>query len=185
MKKIVILASGSGSNTKNLLEYFKNKPSIQISMIISNKRNAGVFDKVQKFKIPSLWINKKTYNNNYLLVLLKSIKPDLIVLAGFLLKIPITIIESFENKIINIHPSILPLYGGKGMYGFKIHELVKKNRDKFSGITIHFVNNEYDKGLIIFQEKVKIENSDSIEMISKKVQKLEHYHYPRVIENLL
>ncbi len=185
MKKIVILASGSGSNTKNLIEYFKNNPSIQISMIISNKRNAGVFDKVQKFKIPSLWINNETYNNNYLLVLLKSIQPDLIVLAGFLLKIPITIIESFEKKIINIHPSILPLYGGKGMYGFKIHELVKKNRDKFSGITIHFVNNEYDKGLIIFQEKVKIENSDSIEMISKKVQKLEHYHYPRVIENLL
>lgn len=185
MKKIIILASGSGSNTKNIIEYFKNMPSIEISMVISNKRNAGVFEKIEKYKIPTLYINNESYKKNHLLVLLENIKPDLIILAGFLLKIPISIINSFKKKIINIHPSLLPLYGGKGMYGSKIHQLVKKNEDKFSGITIHFVNDEYDKGLIIFQKKIKLNISDSVEIISKKVQELEHYHYPRVIENLL
>tara|TARA_B100001057_G_scaffold336223_1_gene336996 strand:- start:467 stop:1024 length:558 start_codon:yes stop_codon:yes gene_type:complete len=185
MKKIIILASGSGSNTKNIIEYFENRPSIEISMVISNKRNAGVFKKVEKYKIPTIYIDKEFYKKNYLFILLENIQPDLIILAGFLLKIPISIINSFKKKIINIHPSILPLYGGKGMYGTKIHHLVKKNKDKFSGITIHFVNDEYDKGLIIFQKKVKLKKSDSVEIISKKVQELEHYYYPREIENLL
>tara|TARA_B110000263_G_scaffold232752_1_gene229048 strand:+ start:128 stop:685 length:558 start_codon:yes stop_codon:yes gene_type:complete len=185
MKKVIILASGSGTNAQNIIEYFSSNNNITISLVISNNRNAGVFNRISKFKIPSFWLNREAFDNKYLNILFSQEKPDLIVLAGFLWKIPNSLIKEFRNKIINIHPALLPLYGGKGMYGKNIHEIVKKNGDKFTGITIHYVNEEYDKGLILFQEKTSIDSLDSVDDIVVKIQILEHFHYPRIIEKLL
>lgn len=185
MKKIVILASGNGSNAESIIRYFKPKKKIKISYIISNKTDAYVLDRAKKHNIPHLVIKNKRFNENKTFDFFKEIKPDLIVLAGFLIKIPINIINNFSNKIVNIHPSLLPLHGGKGMYGMKVHESVKKYNDCVSGITIHYVNENYDEGEIIFQKKIKINKSDSVKIISEKVKIIEHKFYPKVIESLL
>tara|TARA_B100001996_G_scaffold380192_1_gene367211 strand:- start:1124 stop:1696 length:573 start_codon:yes stop_codon:yes gene_type:complete len=185
MKKIAILASGGGSNAESILKHFSLNKTISVSMVISNKRNAGVFDRAEKYNVPCLWLNddalKKKILSNYLF----KVKPDLIVLAGFLLKISSELIREFPRKIINIHPSLLPSYGGKGMFGDNVHKIVKKNGETQTGITIHYVNEEYDKGEIIFQKKVNISKNDSVNDISKKVQALEHLYYSRIIEKLL
>ena len=140
MKKIVILASGNGSNAESIIRYFKPQKKIKISYIISNKKDAYVLDRAKKHNIPHLFIENNRFNENKTIDFFKKIKPDLIVLAGFLIKVPINIINNFSSKIVNIHPSLLPSYGGKGMYGIKVHENVKKNNDIISGITIHYVN---------------------------------------------
>ena len=146
MKKIVILASGNGSNAESIIRYFKPQKKIKISHIISNKKDAYVLDRAKKHNIPYLVIENNRFDEIKTIDFFKEIKPDLIVLAGFLIKIPINIINNFSSKIINIHPSLLPLHGGKGMYGIKVHESVKKNNDSISGITIHYVNENYDEG---------------------------------------
>ena len=186
MKSIVLLASGSGSNVENIARYFEDHPAIAIEAVFTNKRDAFVLDRCKKLNISALYFNRSAFNpSGYLLKLLKCMNPDLIVLAGFLWKIPSELVRAFEGRIINIHPALLPKYGGKGMYGMKVHEEVKANADNESGITIHYVNEYYDEGGIIFQASVQLEESDSPEDIAKKVHELEYQHYPRVIEELL
>jgi phosphoribosylglycinamide formyltransferase 1 len=181
---LAILASGAGSNADKICTYFKGHPTIRVELIITNRSNAGVlqiasFHEVESFVIPrSEW-----YDQNNVSFLLESRKITHIILAGFLLLIPEWLIEDYRGRIINIHPALLPNYGGKGMYGMNVHQRVKAAGDLVSGITIHQVDEHYDNGDIIFQEKVELTAEDTPEEIAKKVLKLEHYHYPRVIED--
>ncbi|WP_108422420.1 phosphoribosylglycinamide formyltransferase [Flagellimonas amoyensis] len=186
MKQIVILASGSGSNAENIITYFKEKPLATVSAVLSNKHTAKVLDRCDRLEVPAFYFNKIAFTKSDAVVeALKSLQPDLIVLAGFLWKIPSNIIEAFPNKIINIHPALLPKYGGKGMYGAKVHQAVKENGETETGITIHYVNEHYDEGAIIFQSKTAVEPSDNPDSIAEKVHQLEYEHFPKVIEKLL
>lgn len=186
MKSIVLLASGSGTNVENIARYFEGHKDISIEAVFTNKRDAFVLDRCKELNISALYFNKSAFGpSGCLLEILKCINPDLIVLAGFLWKIPSEMVEVFSGKIINIHPALLPKYGGKGMYGKKVHEAVKSSGDKESGITIHYVNEYYDEGGIVFQASVQLEESDRPEDIAEKVHQLEYDHFPRVIEELL
>lgn len=180
---LAILASGNGSNADKISTYFKSHPSIKVELIITNKANAGVLQIASFHEIESVVIPKSEwYDQNNVSFLLESRNITHIILAGFLLLLPEWLIEDYRGKIINIHPALLPNYGGKGMYGMHVHQRVKEAGDHFSGITIHHVDEHYDKGDIIFQEKVKLASEDTAVDIAKKVLQLEHYHYPRVIE---
>jgi len=185
MKKICILASGDGSNTENIIKYFKDNENIKIAIVASNKLHARVLNRAKKHNIESFYFTQAQLTSGLLLEKLLSIRVDFIVLSGFLLKIPQLIISEFHNKIINIHPSLLPLYGGKGMYGIHVHRAVSESNDTLSGITIHFVNKNYDEGKIIFQAKCEIKSTDSVKDIIKKVRSLEHKFYPRIIKNII
>ena len=186
MKSIVLLASGSGTNVENIARYFEGHKAIAIDAVFTNKRDALVLDRCKNLNISALYFNRTAFNpSGCLLEILRCMNPDLIVLAGFLWKIPSEMVQAFEGKIINIHPALLPKYGGKGMYGMKVHEEVKSNKDKESGITIHYVNEYYDEGGIIFQASVPIDESDNPDDIANKVHELEYRHFPRVIEELL
>ena len=184
-KKIVLFASGNGTNVENILNYFKNNNRVSFLKVFTNNSKALVLKKIAHFGIKSRCFNNIELKEDLIFKELKLLNPDLIVLAGFLLKIPTSIINYFQNKIINIHPSLLPNYGGKGMYGINVHKAVKMNNEKKSGITIHYVDNGYDTGKIIFQKEVKISKLDSVEDISNKVHNLELEHFPRVIELIL
>ena len=182
---ILIFASGNGSNAENIITYFQNK-AIDINwMIITNNSNAGVIQRSIKMGIPFLVFNKKDFYENMFLKKISLINPKLIILAGFLLKIPENLIKKFNNKIINIHPSLLPKYGGKGMYGMNVHSEVIKNREAESGISIHYVNNQYDEGKIIFQKSTKIIYPSNAENLSKKIHELEMKYFPEIIEKLI
>ena len=185
IKNIVVFASGSGSNAIKIYEYFQKDKSVNIEALYCNKKSAPVIQKFQNFGIKTIIFEKNKLEDGGVLKSLLKLNPSLIILAGFLLKMPEEIIRNFKNRIINIHPALLPSYGGKGMYGIKIHRRVVENNELFSGLTIHYVNKEYDKGAIIFQEKVELSKNDSAETLSKKILKLEHLHYPKVIEKLL
>jgi phosphoribosylglycinamide formyltransferase 1 len=186
MKRLAIFASGSGTNAQAIVDYFKNKEKYVVKLILSNKSDAYVLERAKSLNIPSLVFDKDTfYNSHKILHLLEKEQIDLVILAGFLWLIPDYLITNFPNKIINIHPALLPNYGGKGMYGLRVHEAVIKNHDAETGITIHFVNNEYDRGKIIFQAKCKVESNDTAETIANKVHKLEYEFYPKVIEKIL
>ena len=186
MKSIVLFASGSGSNVENIVHYFDANPDVSISCVLSNKKDAKVFERCNRLNINALYFNKHSfYNSDCVLNILKSLSPDLIVLAGFLWKIPDNLINSYPHKIINIHPALLPKYGGKGMYGMHVHESVKDNNESETGITIHYVNENYDEGAIIKQAKVALSPKDTPEMIAKKVHQLEYEHFPKVIEQVL
>jgi len=184
-KKVIIFASGSGSNALKIFEYFNNNQNIIIDSIYCNNPRASVIKVFQKLSIKTVLFNKKELYESAFLEAIISTNPDLIVLAGFLLKIPEKMVSVFENRIINIHPSLLPKYGGKGMYGLNIHKEVILNKEKFSGLTIHYVNKEYDKGAVIFQKKIKINEKETPESLSSKVLKLEHENYPIIIEKIL
>jgi len=184
-KKVIIFASGSGSNALKIFEYFNNNQNIIIDSIYCNNPRANVINVFQKLSIKTVLFNKKELYESAFLEAIISTNPDLIVLAGFLLKIPEKMVSVFENRIINIHPSLLPKYGGKGMYGLNIHKEVLLNKEKFSGLTIHYVNKEYDKGAVIFQKKIKINEKETPESLSSKVLKLEHENYPLIIEKIL
>ena len=184
-KKVIIFASGSGSNALKIFEYFNNNQNIIIDSIYCNNPRANVISIFQKLSIKTVLFNKKELYESAFLEAIISANPDLIVLAGFLLKIPEKMVSAFENRIINIHPSLLPKYGGKGMYGLNIHKEVLLNKEKFSGLTIHYVNKEYDKGAVIFQKKIKINEKETPESLSSKVLKLEHENYPLIIEKIL
>ncbi|WP_190810200.1 phosphoribosylglycinamide formyltransferase [Flagellimonas sp. S3867] len=186
MKRVVILASGSGSNAENIFSYFKRGSTAEVVAILTNKKTAKVLERCERLGIPAYYFNREAFSgsDNFVEVI-KGLKPDLIVLAGFLWKIPIPLINAFSNKIINIHPALLPKYGGKGMYGNKVHQAVKENSDPETGISIHYVNENYDEGAIIFQAKTRVESSDSVDDIAKKVHQLEYEHFPKVIEKLL
>ncbi len=185
MIKIAIFASGSGSNAENIIRYFLNDKNVKITYILSNKRDAFVLERAKKLGINSqVFTNKEMKEQNELLNLLK-VEADFIILAGFLLKVPENIIKAFPNKIINIHPALLPNYGGKGMYGMHVHNAIKKNKETQTGITIHFVNENYDEGAIIYQAKTLITPEDTAEDIAHKVHLLEYEHFPRVIKETI
>jgi phosphoribosylglycinamide formyltransferase-1 len=183
VKKIIILASGGGSNAENIIHYFQKHTSISIDRVLCNNKTAFVFERMDNLGTPCYWFDAS--KENVIIDLLASCQPDLIVLAGYLKKIPPQLIQLFPNKIINIHPALLPKFGGKGMYGMHVHKAVKENGELFSGITIHYVNEHYDEGGVIFQERVAINSDDDPKQIAKKVQALEYAHFPKVIENLL
>ena len=185
MKKLIILASGSGTNAENLVRYFKKHPAIEVDCVLTNRPKAAVLTRCDRLNVAAFYFNKHAFAQGHALDHVKCIDPDLVVLAGFLWKIPKDWIAAFPHKIVNIHPALLPKHGGKGMYGQHVHHAVKKNNDTETGITIHYVNENYDEGNIIFQAKVAVFSGDSVDAISEKVQKLEYEHYPKIIEKLL
>ena len=186
VKHIAIFASGTGTNAQAIINHFKNSSSVKIALIISNKPDAGVLKITEKENIPSIIIDKeKFFRGNAYVDELKEKKIDFIVLAGFLWKIPSALIKAYPNKIINIHPALLPKYGGKGMYGHHVHETVIVNKEKESGITIHFVDELYDHGSIIFQATCSIDENDTADILAGKIHKLEHENFPRVIEEVV
>ncbi|MEJ6794494.1 MAG: phosphoribosylglycinamide formyltransferase [Flavobacteriales bacterium] len=185
-KKIAIFASGSGSNTQSIIEYFQQKENIEIALIMCNKSNAFVVQRAQKLGVKCIVFNSETFKNNLgFLDILSKYEVNWIILAGFLLKIPEYIIEDFQGKIINIHPALLPKYGGKGMYGMNVHRSVIENNETESGISIHYVNKNYDEGKMIFQASCAINAGDSPEDLANKIRLLEHQHYPKVIEETI
>lgn len=183
--KILILASGNGSNAENIINYFRDKFYEIEWCIISNNSKAGVIEKSKKLNVPFLILNKDQFNNDSVLIEIEKFNPSLIILAGFLLKISENIIEKFPNKIINIHPSLLPAYGGKGMYGMNVHNKVIENSERESGITIHYVNKNYDEGQIIFQKKLTIQYPCSSEELAKNIHDLEMEFFPKIIVDLI
>lgn len=186
MKNIAIFASGSGTNAEKIFEYFKERNDVNVAMLFSNNPKAAVLKRADKFNIPTKVFDKHSfYESDEVLDLLREQNIDLIVLAGFLWLIPKPIIRAFKNRIINIHPALLPKYGGKGMYGMRVHEAVIKNKDRESGITIHFVNEYYDDGSIVYQTVCKVDREDTPESLADKVHALEHKFLPSVIDDLL
>ncbi|MDG2371752.1 MAG: phosphoribosylglycinamide formyltransferase [Flavobacteriaceae bacterium] len=183
-KKLILLASGDGSNVENIIKYFKNTPNIEVVLVAGNNKNAYVFERVEPFNIETLVFTKSYFNNKFVNII-ELYHPDLIILAGFLWKIPELWINKYPNKIINIHPSLLPSFGGKGMYGSNVHEAVINSKVKKTGISIHIVNKEYDEGNIIFQAEINVLIEDTPESIARRVQILEKEHFPRVIKEYL
>ena len=186
MKRIVIFASGSGTNAENLIKFFQDRENAAVILVLTNNPYAKVLDRCKILKVSALSFNKIAFTQtNDVLNILKASKPDLIVLAGFLWKFPEFILDEFPNKVINIHPALLPKYGGKGMYGMYVHEAIVTNNETETGITIHYVNQHYDEGTTIFQAKCKVAPSDSAEDIANKIHELEMEYFPKVIEKLL
>lgn len=183
--KIAIFASGTGSNAKAIIEH-SFKANYEVDLIISNKEDAGVLNFSDEFDIDSMIIDKETfYEDDVLLEFLKEREIEYLILAGFLWLIPEYLVNGFQDKIINIHPALLPKHGGKGMFGSKVHQAVFEAKEKESGITIHLVNNEYDQGEILLQKSVDISEEKSAEAIAAKVLKLEHKHFPKLIEKII
>ena len=184
-RKIAIFASGSGSNAQKIVEHFKENSNIEVSLILTNNPAAGVIERARTLHIPVVVFDKTTFITTEKIVqLLQNQQIDLVVLAGFMMLVPKNLVAAFPNKIVNIHPALLPKFGGKGMYGHFVHEAVVAAKEKESGITIHFVNEKYDDGAVILQAKCVVSLTDSPEDVAVKVQVLEHEHYPVVIEKL-
>lgn len=181
--RLAILASGSGTNAERFFTYFKDHDQIEIKLLLSNNPEAYVLKRAEKAGVDSKVFDKKQLNEGEVLRWLKAHKITHLVLAGFLWLIPDNLLKSYPNKIINIHPALLPKYGGKGMYGSKVHEAVKEAQEKETGITIHLVNERYDDGTIIFQSKISLLRADNPEQIAEKVHQLEYQHYPKVVES--
>jgi phosphoribosylglycinamide formyltransferase 1 len=185
-RKIVIFASGSGTNAQRIIEYFSDHPQITVSLVLSNKSDAYVLERARKLNVPSIVFDRHSFNEtNDIIKLLKKEKIDFIVLAGFLWMVPLNLIMAYPGRIINIHPALLPKYGGKGMYGACVHEAVLKSGDKESGISIHYVNEKYDEGNIIFQAKCEVLQNDTPDSLAHRIHQLEYKHYPEVIEKLV
>lgn len=185
-QKIAIFLSGSGSNARNICAYFKNHAQIEVVLLLSNKENSGAKAIGEEFGIPYFIFNKEQfYKTDEVIFKLAHFQIDTLVLAGFLWLIPENLLEKYPDHIINIHPALLPKYGGKGMHGMHVHEAVWQNKEKESGITIHLCNKEYDKGKILFQKSVELHRDDTPEVISKRVLQIEHTFYPKVIEEYL
>lgn len=184
--KIAIFASGSGTNAEEIISYFQDKEDISVALILSNNPKAYVLERAQKHRIPSYVFNREGfYKQRTVDEVLKLNGINFIVLAGFMWLMPERFVKSFPNAIVNIHPALLPKYGGKGMYGSHVHEAVVANKEPESGITIHWVNEEYDKGNIIFQATCELSASDTPDSVAEKVHQLEYKHYARVIENVI
>lgn len=185
-KRIVIFASGSGTNSQNIIEYFQRGKFAKVVHVLSNKKDAKVLERSESLKVKASSFSKEQLMSpEGVLSMLKKDDPDIIILAGFLLKFPDHILRAFPDKVINIHPALLPKYGGKGMYGAHVHAAVVANNENETGITIHFVNENYDEGQVIFQESVALSKSDTPETVAQKVHELEHAYFPQVIETLL
>lgn len=184
--RLAILISGSGTNALNIIGYFKGVKGVEIALLVSNNADSLALQKAKKEGVETRVFNNQTFKKNgEILTILQSYSINFIVLAGFLLKIPQDVVRAFPKKIVNIHPSLLPKFGGKGMYGLHVHQAVIEEREKESGISIHYVNEEYDEGAIIFQAKVSVDSEDSSLSLAKKIQLLEHKHLPKVIERIL
>lgn len=186
MKRLAIFASGSGSNAENIYHYFKYNTEIEVSLILTNNPEAGVIERAKKLDIPFLVFNRSDLNSSgQITEILIEKKIDLIVLAGFLWLVPSSLIDAFPNKIINIHPALLPKYGGRGMYGDYVHQAISNAGETETGITIHYVNEKYDEGAVIFQKSVSIKKGEEPGLIADKVHALEYEFFPKVIEKLL
>jgi phosphoribosylglycinamide formyltransferase-1 len=186
MKRIAIFASGAGSNSEQLILRFKNSSSIQVALIVCNKSEAGVLHLAKKHHVNTLLLEKeKFFRGDSYIPLFEELKIDWIVLAGFLWKIPAALIAHWPQRIINIHPALLPKYGGKGMFGAHVHKAVLEASEKESGITIHYVDEHYDHGATIFQATCSVEPTDTVASLSQRIHTLEHKYYPQVVEELL
>ena len=186
MKNIAIFASGAGTKARNIIKYFSKNEKIKVSLVISNNSKAGVHEEAMKLRVPSITFTKNDFSSGFpVLNLLNEYQIDFIVLAGFMCKIADTILKVYPNKIVNIHPALLPKYGGKGMYEKHVHEAVVAAHEKEIGITIHYINENYDEGDIIFQTSCKISDSDTPDIVASKVHALEYKYYPIVIEKIL
>ncbi len=185
MHSLVVFASGTGTNAAAIIGWFSRNIKARVSLIVCNRPNAGVLDIAKDKHIPYLLVNKQTIEEELLLTQLASCNPSMIILAGFMWKLPEHIVKAYTGKIVNIHPALLPAYGGKGMYGHHVHEAVIAAGEKESGITIHYVNEEYDEGNIIMQARCLVQPTDSPDDLAARIHKLEHFYYPRVIDFLL
>ncbi|MDP4222053.1 MAG: phosphoribosylglycinamide formyltransferase [Bacteroidota bacterium] len=186
MRNIAIFASGSGTNAENIIKYFSNRETGKVVLVLSNKHDAPVLKRAAMHKIKSVFFDRNDfYRSGRVIGYLRSAKIDFIVLAGFLWLVPDEILRLYYRRIINIHPALLPLHGGKGMYGDSVHKAVLEDHDRESGITIHYVNEQYDAGDIIFQAKCRVDDSDTPDSLAAKVHALEYEHFPRIIEKLL
>ena len=186
VKNIIIFVSGTGTNMANIIDYFKEKSDINICFrVFSNKKDCLAMKKAKEAGVNKMYFSKKEFNDGEIFEILDKINPDLIILAGFLLRVPHHITRYFENQIINVHPSLLPKFGGKGMYGSNVHKAVIEAGETKSGITFHYVNENYDEGNIIEQHECKINPTDTWEDLQVKIQQLEQEHFPKIIEKLL
>ncbi|HOS72602.1 MAG TPA: phosphoribosylglycinamide formyltransferase [Bacteroidales bacterium] len=186
MKNIAIFASGSGTNAENIIRYFSNSDSARVVLVLSNRSDAFVLKRAKALSVETLFFERGDfYGSGRVPGILQARNIDFIVLAGFLWLVPEDIIERYEGRIINIHPALLPKYGGRGMYGDRVHRAVIQGCEKESGISIHYVNNNYDEGDIIFQAKCMVEPSDTAETLARKIHELEYRYYPGIIEDLV
>lgn len=186
MRNIAIMASGSGTNAENIIQHFRDHPDIHVALVLSNKKDAYVLKRAESFDIETfVFTRTQFYETREVIDLLKRHGIDLVVLAGFLWLVPLSMIEAYNQRIVNIHPALLPKYGGKGMYGHFVHETVLENGEKESGISIHLVNERYDEGDILFQATCPTKEDDTAESLADRVHELEYAHYPRVIEKLI
>lgn len=185
-KKIAIFASGSGTNAEAIIQHFTKSEVADVALVLSNKPKAYVLERAAKYNVDTFVFNRPTfYETDEVIKVLQAHQIDFIVLAGFLWLIPDYLIQSFSQKIVNIHPALLPKYGGRGMYGMRVHEAVVENGEKESGITIHYVNEHYDEGQVIFQAKCTVDTTDTAEDVAQKIHKLEYAHFPEVIEDCI
>lgn len=186
MKRVVIFASGSGTNAENLIKFFHNRETGSVIQVLTNNPHAKVLERAKNLNVSAISFNRIAFSKtNDVLNILRASQPDLIVLAGFLWKFPDHILKEFPNRVINIHPALLPKYGGKGMYGNFVHDAVVANKEIETGITIHYVNEHYDEGAIIFQAKCNVDATDTAESVAAKIHELEMEHFPKVVESLL
>lgn len=185
MKKIAILASGEGTNAERIIRYFSEKRTAEVALVITNKTQAGVLKRTEKLNVPSLIITAREFADGEALKALHRYNIDFIVLAGFLLKVPDTILHDYPNKIVNIHPALLPKFGGKGMYGARVHEAVIAAGEKESGITIHYIDAHYDEGNTIFQATCPVLPDDTPDTLAARVHQLEYKYFPQIIEAVI
>ncbi len=184
MQRIVIFASGSGTNAENIIRHFQNSSIARVNWVLCNREGAGVLSRAERLGVPSRVFTKTELFSKEFIDFVVA-EGDFVVLAGFLLKVPIELTRAFEGAMVNIHPALLPKYGGKGMYGMHVHRAVVENREKETGITIHYVNENYDEGAIIFQKKVAIDPQDGPEDVANKIHMLEQENFPTVIEQVI
>ena len=185
-KKLAILASGSGTNAENIMAHFTQSATARVELVVTNRQNAGVVARAEMRGIPVRHLSKSSiYESNVLLEVLWEFQIDWVILAGFLLRIPVAVVKAFPGRILNIHPALLPKYGGQGMYGMNVHRAVVEHGEKESGITIHVVDEEYDRGPVVFQKACPVEPQDSPEDVQQKVQQLEYRYFPQIIENCI
>ncbi|MEJ2594692.1 MAG: phosphoribosylglycinamide formyltransferase [bacterium] len=186
MKNIAIFASGNGTNAERIIRYFQHNRNVNVPLVLSNRPDAGVLERAQKLGVKTIVFDRHTlHHTEEIISILRSHKIDLVVLAGFLWLVPQNLLDAFKNKIVNIHPALLPKYGGKGMYGYHVHEAVIQAGEEISGITIHYVNEKYDEGQIIFQKSLGVNPDETPESLAKKIHELEYEYYPKVIEEII
>ena len=185
MKNLVLFASGSGSNAEKIIEHFKGSDQVRITHIYCNNPSAGIIQRAERLGIPCRVFDRESYKNGTVLKEVQSLRTDWIILAGFLWLIPADFVKAFPQRIVNIHPALLPKFGGKGMYGHFVHEAVIENKETESGISIHLVDELYDHGKVVFQATCNVQPDDTPDTLAARIHELEHQHYATVIEELV